>query len=93
MLIEQVGDRLAGTCDVNRASGRLVNTCDVNRASLVGDWPALAMLIEQVGSRSLLVRWNIFERWWQNISNYIDKNASLKPPLLGEERVRDFINF
>ena len=65
ILIEQVGDRLAGTCDVNRASGhrlagtrdvnrasgRLVTTCDVSRASLVGDWPALAMLIEQVGDR------------------------------------------
>jgi len=24
---------------------------------------------------------------------YFDKNASLKPPWLGEERVRDFIKF
>ena len=57
MLIEQVGDRLAGTCDVNRASGRSVLTC----------------LVEYF--------------------QHFDENASLKPPWLGEESVRVFIDF
>jgi len=65
MLIEQVGSRLAGTCDVNRASGQSVVAC----------------LVEY------------FREVVAEYFQHFDENASLKPPWLGEERVRNFIDF
>ena len=90
MFIEQVWWRSAGTCDVNRASvWRSAGTCDVNRASA---WRSVSHYLRcRFGGRSrqeMPVRDTAEE-----LCQYFDENASLKPPWSGEERVRDFIDF
>jgi len=63
----------------------------------VSSRPTFAMLIEQVGK----CRWRsaiacLVEHFREVVTEYFqhfDENASLKPPWLGEERVRDFIVF
>jgi len=71
----------------------------------VGDQPILAMLIKQVGDRPAVLIEQVVSRatiacsveyFREVVAKYFrhsDENASLKPPWLGEERVRDFIDF